>query len=343
MKNKIDKKFVINAAYTLLLIIAGLSLIAFWYFKYDYVPANRTEQYYLNGEEVGQDDLQIEVEYDVVMTDLDTGKVYHRPITYHDTTAPEITVDNSEFIYVRELSNTYYGLTITDNYYPLSEIQITMEGVDNTKIGEYNAIIKAEDGSHNYREINTTVKVVGDKYIKDDILLERDFSVYKPYTSRIGLSADAVFDNIVAISYADLQTKLANKENIAVFFGYRGCPWCEDAEPILNKTAEDLGVKIYMIEELSAAEDCHDEEHCELKSSETSKEEIIEWLKTLEDKDSVLVPYLAVFKEGVKAADYYNLPYLAYFRNLMPSEKAELEAKYAELLSLIADKADADE
>ncbi len=74
-------------------------------------------------------------------------------------------------------------------------------------------------------------KVEGNPYGKDDL---------QPAT--IDLLDDENYQNIILPE--ELEQKLANKEDVTVYFFQSTCEWCKQATPILTPMAEDMGIDL---------------------------------------------------------------------------------------------------
>jgi thioredoxin-like negative regulator of GroEL len=74
-------------------------------------------------------------------------------------------------------------------------------------------------------------KVEGNPYGKDDL---------QPAT--IDLLDDENYQNIILPE--ELDQKLANKEDVTVYFFQSTCEWCKQATPILMPMTEDMGIDL---------------------------------------------------------------------------------------------------
>ncbi len=332
-----SKKHPILLTVFILLLIASLGTFIYIYEanKPIVIPENAEIKYYLGDEEVKQKDLKVEVEYRRVVKDLDTGKSKEDTITFYDRTAPEIaTADNG--ILIRYGTTYISGLKVSDNYDEDKDIKIKIEGVEFDRYGDYDITIEATDTSGNSRKISSVASVVSEDLIVDGQIAKRDFSNYISYALdlRSNPSAGVKFVQFDETTFDETLERLNNKESFALFLMFEDCPWCQDASPVLEKVAEEYNIRISYIDTRKPKEDCADAclidaDTTDIRDSES--EAYRKWLEVTQIERPT-VPYLAVYKDGSKIDEFYNLDYRAPVRNINDEEKEELKAAYEKLL-----------
>lgn len=99
----------------------------------------------------------------------------------------------------------------------------------------------------------------------------------------------------IELTMEDALQKLDDHEDGVYYFGYKDCPWCQDATPVLKEVAESHHKKVYYIK---IRDDAHN-----LLYNDEQKERIIsyfgDYMETNEDGELTLyVPMVVQMKDG---------------------------------------------
>lgn len=122
-----------------------------------------------------------------------------------------------------------------------------------------------------------------------------------------------------------------NKGDGILYFGYPDCPWCQEAQPILEELAETYDKQIYYIR-------TRDSEKNKLYTDE-EKEQIMQYIQDYEDKDDdgeyqIYVPLVLSVKEGSVIKGHLGTveEHDANERTMTDSEQKEVAEIYTEIL-----------
>ena len=327
----------------LVIIFLVVSLIsvggyAYWYTCVRFhIPENANIKYELDGKLYAEEEVIPDTQpYTMVVTDLDNGRVYRKEnVIVYDTKAPVITVDDGERFYIKEHTNLYSGLTITDNYDP--EPTITIEGMDVDEHAFYNVLVRVVDKYGNSREEVLECQVLSERYIdaEEKVWKERTFEGYKefplrqkPFEPEYTMFEDTNLDAVLE--------KISNKETFALFLGFNDCPWCQDVRPILQEEASKLNTKIYYIDVKNG--ECG-ENTCSLENEDIRNEDnesYQKWLKTTGEEEAS-VPFLLIYQDGKMTSSYHAPEYSANIKNISDTDADTVRNTYAEILQTIAE------
>lgn len=328
--NKNKKKLIIITTISVVIVLGALFI--FWYLFIRFrIPENADIKYELDGVLYTENEVIPETqEYTIIVTDLDTNRVYKKKnYIVYDTKAPIITVDNGERFYIKEFTNLYSGLTITDNFDPEPFIEI--EGVDVDEHAFYDVLVRVTDKFGNFREEVLECQVLSERYIdaEEKVWKERTFEGYKEFSMERIEPEVTDFSMFIDTTFEEVLSKIDNKETFALFLGFDNCPWCQDVKPILQEEAKNLNTNIYYIDTKDGK--CKTTT-CELDNGDNTDENYTKWLKTL-NLESLSVPYLVIYKEGVAVSNYQAPNYDANLKNISEKNTNKVHEKYKEMLS----------
>lgn len=134
------------------------------------------------------------------------------------------------------------------------------------------------------------------------------------------------------ISFDDAISYFTEKKSGVLFFGFRSCPWCKEARPILKKVAKKYNVDIQYIK-------TRDDDENRIYTDE-QKEKIEPYIQDYMSKnnDGVLtlyVPLVLVVKNGVVQDGHEGTvdSHDATKRKMTKDEKEELTTIYKKLMN----------
>ena len=85
-----------------------------------------------------------------------------------------------------------------------------------------------------------------------------------------------------------------------VYYGYRDCPFCQQAAPVINNAARDMGVDVYYVD-VTSPEGNTEENY------NTLINHIKDFLKVEDGEPVFYVPQVFVVKDGVIVGDHLSL------------------------------------
>ncbi|MBP3852987.1 MAG: conjugal transfer protein TraF [Erysipelotrichaceae bacterium] len=136
------------------------------------------------------------------------------------------------------------------------------------------------------------------------------------------------------ISMDEALSVFARQESAILFFGFKDCPWCQEAAPVLKEVAETTGKEVLYIKTRS------DKEH-ELLYSDQQREQLSEsigaWMEPNEEEDNKLwlyVPLVIRVDHGVATEGHEGTvdTHDATKQTMTTEEKTQLEEIYTEIL-----------
>jgi hypothetical protein len=152
-------------------------------FVVSYNDATKVAVSYLTEPEKGEDGEQTVT---IVLTDLGGNKTqYQAKLTLTiDREAPVIAGVTDKIVYLGEAVSYMSGVTVTDDLDPNPTLDVDIDAVDPSKVGEYPITYTARDASGNETVVSCLVKV----------LEKKDY--YVPYET-IYQEVDAILDEII--------------------------------------------------------------------------------------------------------------------------------------------------
>ena len=150
-----------------------------------------------------------------------------------------------------------------------------------------------------------------------------DMSSYKEFKEKDNMFIKVTADDVLNLIKTD--------KTAMVYFGFPGCPWCEDALPVLNEAAKNKDYPILYVETRN--------EKGELNYSEETKEKLYnEFDFTFEldenGKKTMYFPYVVRITYGI-VTDYHIgtvAGHNANERELNEEEKIELKKTYENMI-----------
>lgn len=113
-----------------------------------------------------------------------------------------------------------------------------------------------------------------------------------------------------------------------VYYGYRDCPFCQQAAPVINNAARDMGVDIYYVD-VTSSEGRSDESYDVLVNH------IKDFLKIEDGEPVFYVPQVFVIKDGVIVGDHLSLVEsfdMSKGENMSESQQKELKNIYVDMI-----------
>ena len=325
-------KILLTSIISIAIVITGL--FAYWYMFIRFrIPENADIKYELDGVLYTESEVIPETqEYTIIVTDLDTNRVYKKKnYIVYDTKAPTITVDNGERFYIKEFTNLYSGLTITDNFD--SEPLIEIEGVDVDEHAFYDVLVRVSDKFGNFREEVLECQVLSERYIdaEEKVWKERTFEGYKEFSMKRVEPETIDYTMFVDTTFEEVLSKIDSKETFALFLGFDNCPWCRDVKPILQEEAKNLNINIYYIDIKDGKCEALT---CNLDIDENVDENYTKWLESI-GQEVLSVPYFITYKDGEILSSYQTPNYDAHLKNISDKNSKKVHDKYKEMLGIM--------
>ncbi len=129
-------------------------------------------------------------------------------------------------------------------------------------------------------------------------------------------------------SMEEVVAMFEEKQSGIIYFGYPGCPWCEEALPVMNEVAKTKGLTICYAE-------TYDGKEYQLKGE--TKDKIYSYLDAFLSEDDgekvMYVPFVVVVKDGVAVAANAGTveSHDAHERKMNDSEIVELTNIYQDM------------
>ena len=134
-------------------------------------------------------------------------------------------------------------------------------------------------------------------------------------------------DSIVEIeSYQDLENTLKSQQTALYFLGYEGCPWCDDALPVLVEEAKQMNVKIHYINTKGLNNDTQN-----YQKMQTLLSPILDTDKKIYFPNVIAIKNGQIQQNHIGTVDNYN----PSEREMTYKEKQQLRIIYKDILEVV--------
>ncbi len=136
----------------------------------------------------------------------------------------------------------------------------------------------------------------------------------------------------MSITMQEATQLFKEKQKGIIYFGYPDCPWCQEAQPILEEVSKEFDIKIYYVR-------TRDDDKEKLYTKD-EKDAIVPYLKDYLKKDDqgelqIYVPLVVSIENGRVIQGHLGTvdEHDAHERKMTESEKNEVKDIYTEIIS----------